>query len=107
MVKIIYFVTPWGLAKLGTKSAKFIPILGPSLEFTKKAQKLTDLSNPVTASSRGIGLLFNFCFGKAGALSAKCLLWFGFSIVGGTTANPTLIAIGAQFRNMVLEKILD
>ena len=31
MVKIIYFVTPSGLAKLGTRGAEFILILGPSL----------------------------------------------------------------------------
>jgi hypothetical protein len=95
MVKIIYFVTPSGLTKLGTKDAEFIPILGPSLEFTKKTQKLINLSNPVAASSRGVGLLFNYCFGKVDAITAECILWFRFSIAADTTANPTLIAVGA------------
>lgn len=34
---IIYFITPKSIAKLTSKAAEFIPIIGPSLEFTKKA----------------------------------------------------------------------
>jgi hypothetical protein len=51
MTKIIYFVTPTTLVKLGSKAAEFLPIVGPSLEFTKKAKKMTQLTDPVSASS--------------------------------------------------------
>jgi hypothetical protein len=34
-------------------------------------------------------------------------LWFGFSVAGGITCNPALIAAGAQFGNMVMDEIID
>ena len=36
MTKIIYFVTPTNLVKIGSKAAKFIPVMVPTLDFTKK-----------------------------------------------------------------------
>ena len=71
MTKIIYFVTPTNMVKIESKAAEFIPILGPTLEFTKKAKKVTEITDPVSASSRGIGIIFNYCFGKAGATSTE------------------------------------
>ena len=53
MTKIIYFVRPTSLVKIGSKAAEFIPILGPTLEFTKKAKKVTEMTDPISASSRG------------------------------------------------------
>lgn len=107
MTKITYFITPTGLVKIGTKAAEFVPILGPTLEYAKKAKKITEMTDPVSATSRGIGIMFNYCFGKAGALSIECLLWLGFSTAGGVTANPAMIALGAQFGNMVMDSITD
>ena len=111
MTKIIYFVTPTNMvkigSKIGTKAAEFVPILGPTLEFTKKAKKVTEMTDPVSASSRGVGIVFNYCFGKARAVSIECALWFGLSVAGGVTCNPALIAAGAQFGNMVMDEILD
>ena len=104
---IIYFVTPTTMVKIGSKAAEFVPILGPSLEFTKKAKKVIEMTDPVSASSRGIGILFNYCFGKAGAVSLECALWLGFSVTGGATCNPGLIALGAQFGNMVIDDLID
>ena len=103
MTKIIYFVTPTSIVKITSKAAEFISILGPSLEFTKKAKNVTEMTNSVSASSRGIGILFNYYFGKAGAVSLECILWFGFSTAGGVTCNPASIALGAQFGNMVVD----
>ena len=77
------------------------------MEFTKKAKKVTEMTDPVSASSRGIGILFNYCFGKAGAVSIECLLWISLSAAGGGTCNPGLIAAGAQFGNMVIDEIID
>ena len=107
MTKLIYFITPKSMIKIGTKAAEFIPVLGPTLEFTKKAKKFTDINDPISASSRGVGVLFNYCFGKAGAVSIECTLWFGLSVAGGLTGNPGLIAAGAQFGNMVMDEVLD
>lgn len=81
MTKILYFITPTSIVKIGSKAAEFIPILGPTLEFTKKAKKVTELTDPVSASSRGIGVLFNYCFGKAGAVSIECILWLEFEVL--------------------------
>ena len=102
MTKIIYFVTPTTIVKIGSKTAEFVPILSPSLEFTKKAKKVTEMTDSVSASSRGIGTLFNYCFGKAGAVSLECILWLGFSTAGGATCNPGLIALGVKFENMFI-----
>ena len=107
MTTIIYFVTPRSLVKIGSKAAEFIPILGPSLEFTKKAKKVIEMTDSINASSRGVGILFNYCFGKAGAVSIECALWLGFSVAGGLTCNPALIVVGTQLGNMVIDEILD
>ena len=69
MTKIIYFITPQSIIKVGSKATEFIPILGPMAQYTKKAKKVTELNNPVSATSRGIGIMFNYCFGKVGAMS--------------------------------------
>lgn len=112
MTKIVYFTLPSsltaaGLEKLGLKTTEFLPIVGPTLEFTKKAKKITKISNPITATSRGIGVLFDFCFGKTGAVTIECVLWFSLSVAGGATGNIYIIAAGAEFGNMVLEEFLD
>ena len=105
-MEIIYFVTPSSFVKIASKAGEFIPALGPAIEFTKKAKKVTEMTDPVGASSRGIGIIFNFCFGKIGAVSVECALWLSFSVAGGVTANPGLIALGAQFGNLVIDDII-
>lgn len=107
MTKILYFITPGSLYKVSNKAAQFIPVLGPTLDFSKKAKKFTEIADPVTASSRGVGIVFNYCFGKAGTVSIECALQFGLSVARVVTANLALIAAGAQFGNMVMEEILD
>lgn len=68
MTKILYFIIPTSLVKIGSKAAEFIPVLGPTLDFSKKAKKVTEMTDPISASSRGVGILFNYCFGKARAV---------------------------------------
>ena len=41
MTTIIYFITPKSLVKIASKTAEFIPVLGPTIHFTKKAKKAT------------------------------------------------------------------
>ena len=65
------------------------------------------MTDPVSTSSRGIGMIFNFCFGKTAAVSVEYTLWLGLSVAGGLTGNPALIAAGAQFGNMVIDEIID
>jgi hypothetical protein len=107
MTKIIYFITPTSLVKIASKGVEFIPVVGPSFVFTKKAKKVTEMLDPISASSRGVGILFNYCFGKAGAVSIECALWFGLSLAGGITCNPALIALGVEFGNMIMDEIID
>lgn len=112
MIKVVYFILPSGLTEvglenLGLKSVDFLPVVGPSVSYLKKAKKVTKMANPINAGARGISVISEFCFGKAAVLSIECLLWFGFSTVGGVTANPVLIAIGAEMGNLVMEEILD
>ena len=107
MTTITYFITPTSLVKIASKGVEFIPVVGPSLAFTKKAKKVTEMIDPISASSRAVGILFNYCFGKAGAVSIECALWFGFSLAGGITCNPALIAAGFEFGNMIMDEIID
>ena len=107
MTKLIYFITPKSIIKIGSKATEFIPILGPMAQYTKKAKKVTELSDPVSAISRGIGIIFNYCFGKAGAMSIECVLCLALSTAGGITANPALIVGGAEFENMLFDEIMD
>ena len=41
MTQMIYFITPKSLIKITTKAGEFLPIVGPTLTYTKKAQKMT------------------------------------------------------------------
>ena len=107
MTKILFFVTPKLVARLGTKAVEFIPVLGPTATFLKKSQKITKLADPVSATSRSVGLLFNYCFGKAGAVSIECVIWFGLSVAGGMICNLTLIAVGAEFGNMIMDEFIE
>lgn len=106
MTKVIFFISPQSLVTTGTKAAEFVPILGPIADFSRKTKKLTQISDPVTATSQGVGILFNHCFEKAGAITAECALWFGFSTLRGLTCNPTLIGIGTQFGTMVIDELI-
>ena len=97
MIQIGYFVTPKTLVKITTKAGEFLQIIDPTLTYTKKAQKMTELDDPVSATSRGIEMLFEYCFEQAAKVSAECILWFGLLVAGGITANPAIIAFGAEF----------
>ena len=59
MTKIVYFIRPKTLAKLSSKTVEFLPVVGPTVEFGKKAVKVSEMTDPVSASSRGIGMMFN------------------------------------------------
>jgi hypothetical protein len=69
MTKILFFITPTSLVKLtskiGSKAAGFVPVLGPTLKFTKKAEKVTKLTNPVAAGSRELGFFWNIVSGRS------------------------------------------
>ena len=51
MTTILYFVTPTSLVKIGSKAAEFIPVLEPTFDFSKKAKKVTEMTDPISASS--------------------------------------------------------
>ena len=87
MVKIVCFITPTSFVKIGTKLVEFIPVIGPTLEFSKKARKVTELTDPVFASSKGIGMIFGYCFGKTGAVSIECVLWLSLSVTGSVSRS--------------------
>lgn len=107
MSKIICFLTPQSFVKVGTKIAEFVPLLGPTVEYSRKAKKITQISDPVSASAQGVRMLFTYCFGKVGAITLECSLWITLSVAGGVTCNPNLIAAGAQFGSLVLDEILE
>ena len=67
------------------------------MKYVKKAKKVTEIADPITATSRGAGMMFKHCFGKTAVITAECLLLLGFSVADGMTCNPSLIAAGAQF----------
>jgi hypothetical protein len=107
MTAILYFVTPKSLVKIGSKAAEFIPVLGPTLDFSKKAKKVSELTDPVSASARGVGILFNYCFGKAGAVSVECALCMVQALCDRRHDGQSSFTAGAQFGNMVMDEILD
>ena len=45
-----------------------------TLDFTKKAQKVTEMSDPISASSQGVGIFFKYYFEKTGVVSIECAL---------------------------------
>lgn len=107
----LFFVSPKSVvtitSKVGGKAIDYLPIAGPTLKYIKKAKKVTNLSDPVSATSRGIGVMFDYCFGPVGAKSVECVLWLGLSVAGGLTCNPILIAAGAEFGDIILEDVLS
>ena len=40
---IIYFITPKNVVNIDSKAAEFVPILGPAVEYIKKAKKVTHI----------------------------------------------------------------
>ena len=106
MTKILFFITPQRFVKIGARLGEFVPVIGPTFQFSKKARRVTEIANPVSASARGVGILFDYCFGKTGAVTVECALWLSLSVAGGMTGNPSLIAVGAEFGNMVIDEII-
>ena len=50
MAKIVYFIAPTSVIKVGTKLTEFVPILGPAAQYTRKARQITELADPVSAT---------------------------------------------------------
>ena len=74
-------------------SQKILETILYSLRITDRGRLISikNFDGQLERDSRGVGILFNYCFGKAGAVSIECALWFGFSVAGGVTCNPALI----------------
>ena len=68
-IKQFIFFNPTSLVKIVSKAAKFILVVGPSLGFTKIAKKVTEMTDPLNVTSRGMSIMFNYYFGKVGAVS--------------------------------------
>jgi hypothetical protein len=75
----------------------FVPVIDGLVKFTTTAQKISKISNPVTATSRGIGLVVISCTGPLVAYPALCALWLTYSGFGIATGNPALLTAGLDF----------
>ena len=93
------------VSKVGGKSVEALPVVGATIKYSKKAAKVTKITNPVKAASYGIGVMFDYCFGPVGAKSFECAIWFTASLIGGVTCNPLLIAFGAEMGELILDDI--
>lgn len=102
MVKVILFITPEVIAKISSKSIEFRPVISWSLDLSRKAVKLTKLSDLVSSATLAVGTMFEFSFGKIIAISIECTLWPSLSIAGGLISNPTITASGWSFSSMVI-----
>ena len=91
--------------KIVSVGSEYVPIVGPVYKYSKKAMKVTKLTNPVSVSSRAVGLIVIICSGPVIKYPALRLLWASTTIVGGATANPALIGASLEFSEMLLEEI--
>ena len=106
MTSIIMFISPKPfINKIASIGNEFVPVVGPMVKFTKKASKLTKITNPVTAASRGVGLVVISCTGPVIKYPVLCALWGTTAIVGGITVNPVLIGFSLEFSEIILEEI--
>jgi hypothetical protein len=90
--------------KVASFSQEYIPVVGPFYKYTKRAIKVTEIANPVTAVSRATGYLVMACSGPIIKYPALCAIWAGSSIIGWSTGNPIFISISFEFASMILEE---
>ena len=106
MSSILLFISPKPIIKkIASTGSEFVPIVGPMIKFTTKASKITKISNPVTAASRGVGLVVIACTGPIIKYPVLCALWGTTAVVVGATANPVLIGASLEFSEMILEEV--
>ena len=106
MSSIVLFISPKPfIKKVASVGTEFVPIVGPMVKFTTKASKITKITNPVTAASRGVGLVVISCTGPIIKYPALCALWGTTAVVGGITVNPVLIGASLEFSEMILEEV--
>lgn len=106
MINIVFFVSPKPfIKKVASTGSEFIPVVGPMVKFVTKAEKVTKITNPVTAASRGVGMVVIACTGPIIKFPALCALWGATAVVGGMTANPVLIGASLEFSEMILEEL--
>ena len=91
--------------KVIEKSVEFVPVIGPGLKYIKTAKKVNKFANPVKATTYTAGMLLEICGAKYAKYSALCTVWATTTTAGFLTGNPALIAVGAQFGNMVIDDI--
>jgi hypothetical protein len=91
--------------KVVNKGAEFVPFVGPAYKYTRKAVKVTKLTNPVSPTSRAVGIIVIACTGPVIKYPALCALWGATAIVGGATANPALLGASLEFSEMLLEEL--
>jgi hypothetical protein len=85
-------------------ATEYVPIVGPAFKYSRKAMKVTKMTDPVKASTRAVGYLVSACTGPIIKYPALCAMWAASGAVGITTGNPVLIAVSLEFAEMILEE---
>ena len=89
--------------KIVDKSTELLPLVGPGLKYVKTAKNVTKFSNPIKATTYTAGMLLEICAGKPAKYSVLCTVWVTTTVAGLVTANPTLVAVGIEAGNEILE----
>lgn len=89
--------------KVLEKGVEFAPVIVPGIRYIKTVQKVTKFTNPVKATTYTAGLLFEICGGKIAKYAGLCAVWATTSVIGMSTGNPALIALGLEAGNEILE----
>ena len=93
------------IEKVTTKSLEFVPLVGPGLQYVKRAKKVTKFSNPVKATTYMAGILLEICGGKPTKYATLCTVWATATAAGIATGNPGLIALGIEAGSEILEDL--
>ena len=91
------------VAKVLKKGLDLVLIMGPGLRYIKTAKKVTKFSNSIKATTSTAGMLLEVCGGKYTKYSVLCTIWAITTAVGLVSGNPTLIAVGLEVGNEILE----
>jgi hypothetical protein len=85
------------------KSVDFVPIIGPGMKYVKTTKKVTKFANPVKATTYTAGMLLEICGGKYAKYTVLCGVWATTTTVGLMTGNLSLLAVGLEAGNEILE----
>lgn len=70
--------------KVVSDGSEYVPVIGSAFKYSRKAMKITKMTDPVRASTRAVGCLVAACTGPVVKYPALCSMWAASALIGIT-----------------------